>query len=379
MRLFGVTFSAAAFNSSSTSSILQQKHTEACDADVSSYFWLKRSDLASLQLPEKFCGASCGSISLNGHAAAIAQINPTDGHDACSLCGCDLVYFGLGTPNAIAGAGLKIGDKVDVVYSKTPLPPGPAPPTPTPPTPTPPTPPPSAYNVSIFKNMSNIYGAAYPFKDTGVVRYLGNLSSAAACEAACVAYVPNGTAVRQLGEQCHSFTYNTRLPGPGPTYQGLCFGLVDHTWELRDGSCPGVKDSCLTSGKIEREAEPCGEGAPSGCKWLVDPVCLDKGAPHYNGILRIINTTTGEAATQCAGDSACVGFTYSNNVPGGSTSKDTYRMITFVNISTAEKGGGQGCWSHRKFYGENPTNPEKASTDDPFRTAFHFQPPYGWM
>lgn len=122
------TAASAAPNSSFTSSILQANHPNECQLKVSNYFWIKRSDLEPLQLPNNDeCqswqprGKPCGAISLNGHWANIRSIDAGDGHDACNLCNCDLVFFSLvsDSQNAIAAAGLKVGDAVDVVYTTT--------------------------------------------------------------------------------------------------------------------------------------------------------------------------------------------------------------------------------------------------------------------
>jgi len=96
--------------------------------------------------------------------------------------------------------------------------------------------------VTMFPNASNVFGRAFPGQSSGVVRFLGKQDSSAHCEAACLAYI--GTD----GTLCHSFSYHA-LDFPQPTFQGACFAVADHSWDLH--ACP---DSCspgITTGRVE--------------------------------------------------------------------------------------------------------------------------------
>jgi hypothetical protein len=126
--------------------VLQAKTAHACHMDLSNYLWIPRQDLAALGMGGGgggVCGAKtkpCGSLAINGVNRSLAQINPHDGHDACSLCGCDLAYiqFEQGQPKL---QGLHAGSTVEMVYATAqgpPPSPHPAPPPPPPPGPHPP-------------------------------------------------------------------------------------------------------------------------------------------------------------------------------------------------------------------------------------------------
>ena len=83
--------------------------------------------------------------------------------------------------------------------------------------------------------------------------------------------------------------------------------------------------------------------------------------------------TVKQASTKCAGMSECLGFTYSAHGESNSDSEPTGTVnVTLVNITTTlpSTANATSCWTQRKFYGR---------AVDPYRTAFHFQPPFGWM
>jgi hypothetical protein len=269
--------------------------------------------------------------------------------------------------------------------------------------------------VDIFYNKSNVIGRATARANSGVVRFIGNQSTLAACQEACLKHVG------PVGEICNSFTYHD--PGyPLPALAGACFAVADHSWELQDDGCldrnPRCSEwakqnqcklnpdfmlnscekscgkctacaspaaTCVATGRIDRPMPPCQAGALDGCDWSIDPICLAlEGVRHCGragappcipGALEPpAMMTIEQAAAKCAGRSECLGFTYS----GKSTREPTGTVnITLVNVTTraptshyAPVANATACWTQRKFY---------RLTDDPYRTAFHFQPPFGWM
>ena len=270
--------------------------------------------------------------------------------------------------------------------------------------------------VELFYNKSNVNSRARfdsrARANSGVVRFLGNQSTVAACQEACLRHVG------PVGEVCNSFTYHD-VGYPSPALAGACFAVADHSWELQDGGCldanpkcpvwakqnqcksnPGFMlnscpkscgkctacaspaETCVTSGRIDRQMPPCLGGAPDGCGWSVDPVCLGLTGEHHCGRLGAPSCVSGaleppammtvkQASTKCAGMSECLGFTYSAH--GESNSEPTGTVnVTLVNITTTlpSTANATSCWTQRKFYGR---------AVDPYRTAFHFQPPFGWM
>jgi hypothetical protein len=226
--------------------------------------------------------------------------------------------------------------------------------------------------VTIYTNKSNVYGKAQPRADAGNVKYLGNESSTAGCEAACLAYAGVD------GSECNSFSFHAvnfpDKPGtpPAKTFAGACYGITDHGWFPRDGSCPGI-ESCVTSGQVHRPLPACGSGSPAGCSWLDDPVCLALNGAHHcgrpgapaciSGVLEpAVMMTVAQAATKCAALPTCTGFTYD-----GQNASDSLVNITLANVTASTAGP---CWTHRKFF---------AIDEDPYRPAFHFLPSSSWM
>ena len=108
----------------------------------------------------------------------------------------------------------------------------------------------------------------------------------------------------------------------------------------------------------------CGAGAASGCLWQVDPICLASGGDMT---LQPVQLTVAQAIAGCGSATfrECVGFTFS-----GAANTTGPVDVRFRNRTDAVRGGGNGCWSWRKYF------PIDA---DPYRTSFHFQPSQSWM
>ena len=149
--------------------------------------------------------------------------------------------------------------------------------------------------VTLYTNASNVFGRAQPRTDAGNVKYLGNETSVQGCQQACLAYKGED------GSECNSFSFHS-VAFPDARFAGGCYGIVDHTWQLRDGSCPKVA-SCITTGRVERPLDGCGAGSPSGCEYLIDPVCLPTtDSPS--------SMTVAAAEAHCASTSSCFGCTF---------------------------------------------------------------------
>ena len=119
--------------------------------------------------------------------------------------------------------------------------------------------------VTIFDSTSNVYGRAYPAKDSGVVRFLGTFNTTAGCQHACVGYH-----AAKDGAVCHSFTFH-HADFPQAAFAGACFAIADHSWQ------PNSPADKITSGRVAWPMDGCGAGAASGCLWQVDPICLASG------------------------------------------------------------------------------------------------------
>eukprot|EP00966_Prymnesium_polylepis_P281953 6515347-Prymnesium_polylepis.1 len=203
--------------------------------------------------------------------------------------------------------------------------------------------------VTLYNSTSNVYGRAYVGRDAGVVRFLGIQASTAECEAACLGY--SGAD----GALCHSFSYHGP-DFPTKSYAGACFAVADHSWD------PVAPSDRITSGRVAWPSAPCGGGAPAGCEWQADPVCLSAGGDIFPTPQSL---TPSEALARCAALDSCVGYTFT-----GLPNSTAPVAVSFKNRTSEVKGGGSNCWSYRKYF------PLSA---DPYRTALHFQPSANWM
>jgi hypothetical protein len=203
--------------------------------------------------------------------------------------------------------------------------------------------------ITLYQNVSNVYGRAFVNQSRGVVMYLGRFDTPKDCEEACFKYKGAD------GSICNSFSHHA-ANFPQADYKGACYAITDHSWS------PVYNSALLVSGKIDWPKPKCGDGSSPGCEWEFDPVCLTTaGATVGNGSM-----TTDEALAACAKQSDCVGVTVKSKV-----ANSTIAIPTFLTNKTDEvHGGGTGCWSYRKHY---------ALAVDPYRTSFHFQPSAQWM
>ena len=203
--------------------------------------------------------------------------------------------------------------------------------------------------VTMYPNTSNVFGRAHAGQDVGVVRSLGTFNTTAACKAACLAYAGKD------GASCNSFSFHD--PTFRAPFNGACFAVADHSW------IPTTSDSgpSITSGRVAWPRAPCGYTAAPGCEWQLDPVCLASGS----ALSAPVPLTLAAAATQCAADGGCMGFTYE-----GARAAAALVNVTFRNSSGGEVAGGGGCWAWRKYF---------PLENDPYRTTYHFQPSASWM
>ena len=201
----------------------------------------------------------------------------------------------------------------------------------------------------MYPNTSNVFGRAHAGQDVGVVRSLGTFNTTAACKAACLAYAGKD------GASCNSFSFHD--PTFRAPFNGACFAVADHSW------IPTTSDSSpsITSGRVAWPRAPCGYTAAPGCEWQLDPVCLAGGS----ALSAPVPLTLTAAATQCAADGGCMGFTYE-----GARAAAALVNVTFRNSSGGEVAGGGGCWAWRKYF---------PLENDPYRTTYHFQPSASWM
>ena len=200
--------------------------------------------------------------------------------------------------------------------------------------------------------LRSVYGRAQGKVDSGVIRFLGVFNDTADCAAACISYT------RPSGDKCHSYTHHhATFPGD---WKGFCFALADHSWQ-----CPTLDTSdppIISSGRVGWPQQPCGATSAPGCSWQIDPWCLDGSQQYEQSSL-----TTAQAATKCASDSQCVGFSLQNGSAVSNASSVQPTLHTFFNGSSGNPGG---CWTYRRSFDLDA---------DPYRTTFHFQPPSNWM
>lgn len=204
----------------------------------------------------------------------------------------------------------------------------------------------------LYPNTSNVYGRAQVNRSAGVVRYIGRLGSTEACLAACLSFEDPAD-----GAQCNSFSYH-HADYPSADFAGACYAVADHSWLPVVDNDPTAP---ISSGRLAWPNQPCGDQAAPGCAWLADPVCLTPG----NQLGPTTTLTTAEAERRCAGDGACVGWSYS-----GQRNQTGPVAVSFKNSSDEVKNGGIGCWSLRKLF---------EGAGDGYRTGFHFQPTANWM
>ena len=205
--------------------------------------------------------------------------------------------------------------------------------------------------VQLYPGVNNVYGRAQFKKDAGVVRYLGQFEGTSSCSQACLAFDADGN-------RCYSFTYHHQtFPSD---WKGLCFGVVDHTWEARaDATTPPI----VTTGKVLWEEKPCGsKGVQSSCSWQLDPWCLTPVSKYAERTL-----TTAAAAAICALDAECVGVNLAASSARPNASSSAVPVPHTFHNSTSGSAGS--CWSRRKHYAN--------LTADPYRPAYHFAPREG--
>ena len=206
--------------------------------------------------------------------------------------------------------------------------------------------------VTLFDSTSNVYGRAQPSKDAGVVRFLGKFNATVDCQHACIKYRADSD-----GAICHSFTFH-HADFPQSAFAGACFAIADHTWQ------PVTPSEKITSGRVAWPMDSCGDGAPRGCFWQVDPVCQASGGDLTPQPVKL---TVAQAISRCGSAALpdCVGLTF---VGLANTSNPV--SVRFRNHTDTVHGGGSGCWSWRKYF---PLD------SDPYRSAYHFQPSQSWM
>ena len=82
---------ARTHDSHTTTSHTTTSHT-TLPQRLTSNFWVPRSSLPSLGLPEGCFKGGCGEVWVDGHGPFnLDQINPHDGKDACGVCACACV------------------------------------------------------------------------------------------------------------------------------------------------------------------------------------------------------------------------------------------------------------------------------------------------
>ena len=182
--------------------------------------------------------------------------------------------------------------------------------------------------VTIFDSTSNVYGRAYPAKDSGVVRFLGTFNTTAGCQHACVGYH-----AAKDGAVCHSFTFH-HADFPQAAFAGACFAIADHSWQ------PNSPADKITSGRVAWPMDGCGAGVASGCLWQVDPICLASGGDMT---LQPVQLTVAQAIAGCGSATfrECVGFTFSGaaNTTGLSTCAYATERTRFAAAGTAAGRG----------------------------------------
>lgn len=96
---------------------LAAKNPGNCNAPFSNYFWIPRSKLTPLGIPNVTCTSDCGTATINGANYPLDQINVDDGSDACGVCDCDLAYLSLARGAHLNG--VRCGDTVHMSYAQT--------------------------------------------------------------------------------------------------------------------------------------------------------------------------------------------------------------------------------------------------------------------
>jgi hypothetical protein len=204
--------------------------------------------------------------------------------------------------------------------------------------------------VTLFESTPNVFARAFPSRDVGVVRFLGTFNTTADCSQACVGYTSDVD-----GAICHSFSFH-HADFPSAQFAGACFAVADHSWQ------PNSPADKITSGRVAWPMEGCGDGAVHGCLWQTDPVCLNAGGDLTP---QPVQLTLSEAVARCGSTAECVGFTFS-----GLANASGPVSVRLRDQTDEVHGGGSGCWSWRKFF---------KIADDPYCTAYHFQPSQSWM